>query len=92
MGFRCRRSPREHSSGESQSVARAVQVGVLFLRRGCVLEPGRCRHFGFMINPPIALYYMRALTRPRACAWCALWRVRHVWSRVDAVLLAGDEA
>ena len=31
------------------------------LRGGGVLESGRCGLFGFLINPPLALYYMQGL-------------------------------
>ena len=45
--------------------------------------------FGFMINPPIALYYMQGLnTDPGARAHRAVRRIRHARARADAVLPA----
>ena len=49
--------------------------------------------FGFMINPPIALYYMQGLnTTPRARPRRAVRRLRHARHRPDAVLPAGADA
>ena len=46
--------------------------------------------FGFMINPPIALYYMQGLnTTPRARPRGAVRRLRHAGDRADALLACG---
>ena len=48
--------------------------------------------FGFLINPPIALYYMQGLnTTPRARPHGAVRRLRHAGHRPDAVLPARPE-
>jgi len=50
-------------------------VADIFLHIGCVLEYDRRRLFGFMINPPIALYYMQGLNTTPVHAHAALFGV-----------------
>ena len=44
--------------------------------------------FGFMINPPIALYYMQGLnTTPRSRTRCIVWCLWNAWNWIDVVFI-----
>ncbi len=60
---------------QGQAVARGLQVADLLLHGGGVLEPGGRGLFGFLINPPIALYYMQGLNTTPVHGHTALFGV-----------------
>ncbi len=63
LGFEVARNMR---ASETAGPRYEYRWPVCFLHRRGLLEPCRGGRLGFLINPPIVLYYVRASTRPRS--------------------------